>query len=62
MTVSEVARRFSLSQPTVSNHVKMLREAGLVTQRTDGRNRYLIVQRDAVKELGSELIDAVAGS
>jgi DNA-binding transcriptional ArsR family regulator len=61
MTVTEVARRFSLSQPTVSNHVKMLREAGLVTQRTDGRSRYLMVQRDAMKELGTELIEAVGG-
>ena len=61
MTVTEVAKRFSLSQPTVSNHVKMLREAGLVTQRSDGRSRYLMVDRDAVKELGTELIDAVGG-
>ena len=61
MTITEVARRFSLSQPTVSNHVKMLREAGLVTQRSEGRSRYLMVEREAVKELGSELIDAVAG-
>lgn len=62
MTVTEVARRFSLSQPTVSNHVKMLREAGLISQRNDGRSRYLIVQREAVKELGRELTEAVAGS
>ena len=62
MTITEVARRFSLSQPTVSNHVKMLREAGLVTQRNDGRNRYLVVQRDAVQELGRELTEAVDGS
>ena len=59
MTISEVARRFSLSQPTVSNHVKMLREAGFVTQRSEGRNRYLVVERDAVKELGTDLTDAV---
>ena len=30
-TVSELARHFGIAQPTASNHVKLLRDAGLVT-------------------------------
>jgi ArsR family transcriptional regulator len=35
-TVTELASLFGLSQPTVSVHMKMLREAGLVTSERDG--------------------------
>src|SRR4029077_4752578 len=31
-TVTELAERFGLAQPTVSNHIKMLDEAGLITK------------------------------
>ena len=35
-TVTELASLFGLSQPTVSGHMKMLREAGLVTAEREG--------------------------
>ncbi len=35
-TVTELARQFELSQPTVSVHIKMLREAGLARPERDG--------------------------
>ncbi|MBE0611335.1 MAG: winged helix-turn-helix transcriptional regulator [Dehalococcoidia bacterium] len=35
-TVTELASLFGLSQPTVSVHMKMLREAGLVTAEREG--------------------------
>ena len=35
-TVGDIATAFALAQPTVSNHVKILREAQLVTDRRDG--------------------------
>jgi DNA-binding transcriptional ArsR family regulator len=37
--VSALTRRFEISQPAVSQHLKVLREAGLVTERKAGRNR-----------------------
>lgn len=55
MTVSDIARRFDLAQPTVSNHVKLLRDAGLVTMRSEGRSRLLAVDRDALDALGREV-------
>ena len=37
--VGELVANLSLSQPAVSKHLKVLREAGLVQSRTDGQRR-----------------------
>ena len=55
MTVSELATTYSLAQPTISNHVKVLRDAGLVVQGGDARRRELAVRPEAVAELLAEL-------
>jgi DNA-binding transcriptional ArsR family regulator len=54
-TVSQLADLFSLAQPTVSNHVKVLRDAGLVASRSQGRSRQLVVQRDVLEDLVEHL-------
>src|SRR5499427_4124297 len=38
-TVSQLAEPFAMSQPAVSQHLKVLEEAGLVVQRVDGTRR-----------------------
>ena len=38
-TVNELAAPFSISQPAVSRHVRILAEAGLIVQRVDGTKR-----------------------
>jgi ArsR family transcriptional regulator len=38
--VSEIVAKLELSQPTVSKHLKVLREAGLVRVREVGQHRY----------------------
>ena len=55
MTVTEIANRVDLAQPTVSNHVKLLRDAGFVTVRSDGRSRILQVDRQALGVLGRQV-------
>jgi DNA-binding transcriptional ArsR family regulator len=50
-TVTELAAAFTLAQPTVSNHVRVLREAGLVADERDGPRRHLVVQPEAANEL-----------
>jgi DNA-binding transcriptional ArsR family regulator len=37
--VGEIASGFKMSRPAVSKHLRVLREARLVTERRDGRNR-----------------------
>ena len=60
-TVTELASASGLAQPTVSNHIKVLREAGLVVDERDGTRRTLTVRIDAVEELLSSLNDVLAG-
>jgi len=59
-TVTEIAAAFSLAQPTVSNHVKLLRDAGLVVDEREGTRRNLIVQHHVVDELITNLQDALS--
>lgn len=40
ISVSEIVARLELSQPTVSKHLKVLREASLVAVREEGQHRY----------------------
>ncbi|MGN6761698.1 MAG: ArsR/SmtB family transcription factor [Leifsonia sp.] len=40
ISVSEIVASLELSQPTVSKHLKVLREAGLVSVREEGQHRY----------------------
>ncbi|MFZ3451961.1 ArsR/SmtB family transcription factor [Arthrobacter sp. 7Tela_A1] len=39
-SVGTLVEELEVSQPTVSKHLKVLREAGLVTMRADGQRRY----------------------
>src|ERR1035438_6322169 len=38
-TVLELAEPFSLSQPAISRHLRLLEEAGLITRRVEGATR-----------------------
>ena len=53
--VCELVPLFDLSQPTVSHHLKVLREAGLVGSERQGLWAYYYVNPDAVKELSQWL-------
>lgn len=54
-TVGDVARAFGLAQPTVSTHLKQLREAGLVHASRRGTRIELGVDRAALGSLFDEL-------
>ena len=54
-SVTELAEIFGVAQPTVSNHVKLLREAGLVIDTRDGTRRKLTVQTEVADELLANL-------
>ena len=49
-TVGEVTRDFPVSKPTVSRHLKLLEEAGVVSRVIDGRTHRLALQPDALAE------------
>jgi ArsR family transcriptional regulator, cadmium/lead-responsive transcriptional repressor len=58
-TVGELAVLFRLAQPTVSMHVKVLRESGLVQSRREAGRLRLSADATAVEALLSEVRDAV---
>src|SRR3954451_10410075 len=53
--VCELVPLFDLSQPTVSHHLKVLRDAGLVDSERRGLWSYYYVNPDALKELSAWL-------
>lgn len=59
-TVTELAGRFDVAQPTMSNHVKLLREAGLVISRAQGGRRQLFLSPGAADLMVSEFAELLA--
>jgi DNA-binding transcriptional ArsR family regulator len=55
LPVSELAERIGVSQPTASQHLKVLRDAGLVRGRVDGRRRLYRVDSEGLERLRGEL-------
>ena len=53
--VCELVPLFDLSQPTVSHHLKVLRDAGIVGSERDGLWAYYFVIPDALEELSGWL-------
>ena len=53
--VCELVPLFDLSQPTVSHHLRVLREAGIVDSERQGLWAYYYVTPDSLKELSAWL-------
>jgi ArsR family transcriptional regulator len=53
--VCELVPLFDLSQPTVSHHLKKLREAGIVGSERQGLWAYYYVEPEALKEIAAWL-------
>jgi DNA-binding transcriptional ArsR family regulator len=56
ISVSEIVTALGTSQPTVSKHLKVLREAGLVAVREEGQHRYYKLERGPLEHLEDWLI------
>ena len=51
MKAGEIAEGFALSQPALSKHLRILREAGLVTVADRGRFRIYALDPDALRQV-----------
>jgi DNA-binding transcriptional ArsR family regulator len=49
--VVDLAQHFPVSRPAVSQHLKVLKDAGLVRDRAEGRRRVYAVDRRGVDEM-----------
>ena len=57
--VFEIVESFTLEQPTISHHLRILRDAGLVDCRKKGLWAYYYVRRDALAR-AQEVINSLA--
>jgi DNA-binding transcriptional ArsR family regulator len=55
-TVGEATRDLGISKPTISEHLRVLEEAGVVTRVVDGRTHRLSLRPEALSE-ASDWID-----
>ena len=57
LSAGDIAARFEVTQPAISQHLRVLREAGLVTQRRDGSRRIYGVRAEGLGELNDFLAE-----
>lgn len=54
-TAGELVDEFDVTAPAISQHLKVLREAGLVVTRAEGQSRIQALNPDGLDELGAWL-------
>jgi ArsR family transcriptional regulator len=59
ISVGDLVERLGLSQPTVSKHLKVLRDHGLVSVREDGQHRYYRLDAAPLEALEDWLVPFV---
>lgn len=59
LCVCELEQAFEVEQPTVSHHLKILRETGLVDVQRRGTWAYYSLRKDAFKRLTQRLLDVL---
>jgi ArsR family transcriptional regulator len=60
LSVNEIVEQTNVSQPTVSHHLAVLREAGLVDVRPDGKQVYYTLNQDRVALCCGQLMQVFA--
>lgn len=59
-SVSHIVAELGVSQPTVSKHLKVLRDSELVTVREEGQHRYYSLARAPLDEVDAWLVPFLA--
>src|SRR3954447_14373432 len=59
LSAGEVASRFDVTAPAISQHLKVLREVGLVSERREGTRRWYSVRAAGLADLHSFLAEVL---
>jgi DNA-binding transcriptional ArsR family regulator len=59
LSAGEIASRFDVTQPAISQHLKVLRDVGLVNERRQGTKRLLSVRAEGLTELHDFLAEVL---
>jgi DNA-binding transcriptional ArsR family regulator len=57
MSATEIASKFAVTQPAISQHLKVLKDVGLVNERREGTKRLLSVRPQGLGELNDFLAE-----
>jgi len=60
VSCQDLTELFHLAQATISHHLKVLTDAGLVSARKEGQFHFYRVHRDAIAAHGATIVDAFA--
>ncbi len=50
-TAGEIAQAFDVTRPAISQHLAVLKEAGLVSERRDGTRRFYVARPEGLRSL-----------
>ena len=59
LSAGEVASHFAVTQPAISQHLKVLKDVGLVSERREGTKRMLSVRAEGLGELNDFLTEVL---
>jgi DNA-binding transcriptional ArsR family regulator len=62
LSAGEIASHFAVTQPAVSQHLKVLKDVGLVNERREGTRRLLSVRAEGFAELNDFLSEILPAS
>lgn len=57
MTAGDIAARFSMTQATVSHHLSVLKDGGLIADRRDGKYIFYELNTSVIEEIMAWLIE-----
>jgi len=60
LSVNEIAEQTGVTQPTVSHHLAILRDADLVSQRSAGRQTYYTLNQERIAVCCGQLLQVFA--
>ena len=60
LSVNEIVEQVGVSQPTVSHHLAVLKEANLVKSKSEGKHTYYILNQDEVASCCGMIINTFA--
>ncbi len=60
ISVNDIVAKTNVAQPTVSHHLAVLRDAGLVEVRHEGRQKFYTLKQDAVILCCGQIMSAFA--
>jgi len=59
LSAGEIASHFSVTQPAISQHLKVLKEVGLLSERREGTRRVLSVRAEGLEDLHKFLAEVL---